>query len=594
MAQRVASTGSECIFMVAGGMAMHLNDAFGRVSGLRYYCNHHEQASAMAADAYARESGKLGVCVATSGPGATNLLTGLVGAYQDSVPILFLTGQCKRVETVRGRAIPGLRQCGFLEVDIVPIVQSVTKYAAFVESPERARYHLEKAIDLAMSGRPGPVLLDVPLDVQGAVFSEEASLPYVPEPAATEPPDPQAIARIIQRLDQAKRPLLLAGHGFRCAESVDLFRRLVHQMQIPVVTSMMAKDLLPYDEALFVGHCGPRGLRGANFAVQLADLIVIVGCSLHVQTVGYEGALFAPEAYKIQIDLDRAVQQRESVGVQEKHFWDIREYLPQMAAQAAATPRRSHERWVAQCTKFKHLYAIDREPHDLGPADGPVNLYEFVIALSEVLDGSETILTDAGQPHPILGQAFRVKGSQRYLNPGSFAEMGYALPAAFGVAAADPAKEVIVVIGDGSLQTNIQELQTLVHHGFAIKLFVINNGGYGSIRRTQETFFKGFFVGATPESGVTMPSSERICQAYGLSYQRIENRSRLSEQLRRILATRGPIFCEVMAQYDQRILPVVPSYLAPDGSMKSEALHKMVPKLEQPVEEILRAAVDES
>lgn len=590
VAQRVAATGSECCFMLVGGMAMHLNDAFGRVPGLRYYCNHHEQASAMAADAYARESGKLGVCMATSGPGATNLLTGLVGAYQDSVPVLFLTGQCKRAETIRGRGLSGLRQCGFLEVDIVTIVESVTKYAAFVESPERARFHLEKAIHLAMSGRPGPVLLDVPLDVQGAIFPEETAESYTAEPAAGALPEAGDVDRLFHRLEQARRPILVGGHGIRCAGAVDLFRRLVQRLHVPVVTSLMAKDLLLYDDPLFVGHCGPRGVRAANFAVQAADLIVSMGCSLHIQTVGYEGELFGPNAYKVQIDLDRAVQDRERIGVQEKHLWDIREYLPMLLERTAGEPSPARREWVRACGEWKNTYSIGKEPHDFGQPDGPVNLYEFADVLSDTLSGSETILVDAGQPHPIFGQAFRIKGSQRYLNPGSLAEMGWALPAAFGVAAANPQKTVVAIVGDGSLQTNIQELQTLVHNAFNVKLFMINNGGYGSIRRTQETFFKGFFVGCTPESGVSMPDSAKICAAYGLPFLRIECRSELAKALPQVLAHRGPIFCEVMAQYDQRILPVVPSFLCADGSMRSKALHEMVPSIGRSFDEVLTAA----
>ena len=589
MAHKVVEAGADCFFVLTGGMAMHLNDAFGRESSLRYYCNHHEQATAMAADAYARQTGRLGVAMATSGPGATNLLTGLVGAYQDSVPVIFFTGQCKRVETVRGRNIPGLRQCGFLEVDIVPIVQSVTKYAAFVESPERARYHIEKAIHLARSGRPGPVLLDIPLDVQAAPFPEDSE-GYTPEEKVVPACTPTEIEDIFKCLAKAKRPLILAGHGIRVADQVASFREFVHRVQVPVVTTFMAKDLMPYSDSLFVGHPGPRGVRGANFAVQAADLILIMGCSLHIQTVGYEGDLFAPNAHKIQIEIDPSLQERERVGVQQKYTWDIKDYLPRFLNRAVSHENSTPKKWIAACQSWKENYGICREPHDFGGVEDPTNLYEFVDVLSDMLEGNETILTDAGQPHPILGQAFRVKGNQRYLNPGSLAEMGYALPASFGPAAADPNLNVIAVTGDGSLQTNIQELQTLVHYGWNVKLFVINNGGYGSIRRTQETFFKGFMMGSTPETGVTMPETEAICNAYGLRFVRCENRSRLRPVLQEVLAQKGPVLCEVMAQYNQRILPGVPSYLLPDGSMRSKALEQMSPEIGLSFEEIYKEA----
>ena len=590
IAQRVVEAGADCCFMLTGGMAMHLNDAFGRVPGLRYYCNHHEQAAAMAADAYARQTGRLGMALATSGPGATNLLTGIVGAYQDSVPVLFLTGQCKRAETIRSRGIPGLRQCGFLEVDIVPIVESVTKYAAYVESPARARYHLERAIHSATTGRPGPVLLDIPLDVQGAPFPEESAECFVAQESATPRCSLADVKEIFRMLAKAKRPLILAGHGIRVADQVDRFRALVHRLQIPVATSLMAKDVMQYEDPLFVSHPGPRGARCANFAVQSADLILILGCSLHLQTVGYEGDLFAPNAHKIQIEIDPALLERERVGVQTKYRWDIKDYMPKFLEEAMSYTATTSRKWLDACQSWKEEYAILKEPHQLGAPEDAINLYEFVDVLSDVLQGDETILTDAGQSHPVLGQAFRIKGSQRYINPGSLAEMGYALPASFGPAAADPSRSVIAVTGDGSLQTNIQEIQTLVHYGFNVKLFVINNGGYGSIRRTQETFFKGFFVGSTPESGVTMPDSEAICRAYGLAYVRCENRSQLRQVLQQVVAQSGPILCEVMAQYNQKILPGVPSYLLEDGSMRSKALHQMSPDIGVSLEEACQAA----
>jgi len=586
IAKRVEQTGAACAFMLTGGMMMHLMDAFGRLPRLRYYCNHHEQACAMAADGYARQSGKLGVCLATSGPGATNLLTGLVGAFQDSTPVLFITGQCKRAETVRGTGIPGLRQCGFLEVDIVPVVESVTKYAAFVESPERARYHLEKAIYLAQSGRPGPVLLDIPLDVQGAVFPEDSES-YAPEEPATFHAAEEEIDGLLEQIAGARRPLILAGHGIRCAGMVPAFLRFVERLQIPVVTSLMAKDLMPYEHPLFIGHPGPRANRSANFAVQTADLIITMGCSLHIQTVGYEGDLFAPNAHKIQIEMDLPLQKRERVGVRTKYAWDIRQYIPLLAERAAGCVPAE---WLEACRRWKERYAPAKEPYELGSPSNAVNLYEFIDLLCNALTGDETILTDAGQPHPILGQAFRVKGAQRYLNPGSLAEMGWALPASLGVAAADPGKQVVAVIGDGSLHTNIHELQTLMHHRFNVKLFVMNNGGYASIRNTQKTFFNSFFVGSSPESGVSLPEICKLAAAYGVPYLRCRDRSEAPRAIAEALSAPGPVLCEVMAQRDQRILPVVPSRLLPDGRMRSQALHEMAPDLGISFDSILAEA----
>jgi acetolactate synthase-1/2/3 large subunit len=586
IAQTVENTGSEAFFMVSGGMMMHLMDAFGRLQKMQYYCNHHEQASAMAADAYSRESGKLGVCLATSGPGATNLLTGLVGAYQDSVPILFLTGQSKRAETIRASGIPGLRQLGFLEVDIVPIVQSVTKYAAFIESPERARYHLEKALYLAQNGRPGPVLLDVPLDVQGAPMPDNSE-GFEPARDLPLPEQGDAMDSLLSRIANAKRPLILAGHGFRAAGLVQEFRELVEQLGVPVATTVMAKDLLPFDHPLFVGHPGVKADRGANFALQAADLLLIVGCSLHVMTTGYEGDSFAPNAHKIQIDVDPACLQREKVGVHEKHQWDIRQYVPAFLERAGKVKIRVPEKWKTICCRWKNSYCSANEPHVFGEPSSPVNAYEFVQLLDQCLDGTETLLTDAGQPFFFLPQALRLKPGQRYLIPGSLAEMGYGLGASLGAAVASPHKRIVAVLGDGSLQTNLQELQTLAHHKVDVKIFVINNDGYASIRTTQKTFFNEHYVGATPQSGVTLPSTEKIAAAYGIPYLRSENRSDAAECIQKTLSQPGLVLCEVMSLIDQRILPAVPSYLLPDGRMRSRALHEMAPDIGVKFEQLL-------
>lgn len=569
---------------------MHLMDAFGRIPGMRYYCNHHEQASAFAADAYARETGKLGICLATSGPGATNVVTGLAGSYQDSVPVLFLTGQCKLRETVRGRKIPGLRQCGFLEVDIVPIAQSITKYAAFVDNPLDVRYHLEKAIHLASTGRPGPVLLDIPLDIQAAQIVPEELRGYTPEAASAPPAAEEELEKIFHAVQSAKRPLIIAGHGIRCANSAEIFRTLAEKWRVPVATTLMAKDLLPENHPLFVGHPGPRAQRGANFVAQAADVILFIGSSIHIQTVGYEGELFAPNALKIQLDLDQAVLAKEHIGSQWKFAWDINDYLPRLLRKiegSAWNPPTSDE-WRSVCLQWKETYSSRTEAHVYGSSEDRVNLYEFADVLSDMLTGNESLMTDAGQPHPILAQAMRLKHGQRYLNPGSFAQMGYALPAALGAAVGAPDKMIISIFGDGSLQTNIQELQTLVTHNPNIKVFVINNDGYASIRNTQKTFFNGFYVGSTPESGVTLPDTEKMCAAYGVPYLKCRNRGELRETLTKAIQSKGLLLCEIMAQVDQRILPVVPSQLMPDGNIKSKALHEMNPPIPHSFEELCK------
>lgn len=587
----LAERGVDVAFMVSGGQMMHLIDSVGRTPSIHYYCNHHEQASAMAADGYARFSGGPGLCYATGGPGGTNVITGLVGAYQDSIPIIFLTGQCKVRDTIRGSGLGGLRQMGFLEVDILPIVNSVTKYAAFVERAVDARYHMEKAFHFATTGRPGPVLLDVPLDIQGAIIDPNA-LPGYAVSAEPQIDVSEAAEEILGALSDAERPVILAGHGVRCSGSVEAFRALAERLCVPILTTPIAKDLLPHAHSLFVGHPGIKGHRAANFAVQTADVVVVVGSSLSLNQTGWDPDQFAPSARKIHVDPDEAVLRKTRSIVTSQFRCQVGPIIAALshAAYSRPIPASRHHAWRARCIDWKERYASAREPHRYGPAESPANLYEVIDVLSDIMSGNEVVLTDAGQPTYVVPQAFRLKGNQRYLAPASLAEMGWALPASLGVAAADPMRPVIAIVGDGSLQTNIQELQTLRHNShFNVKIIVIANGGYASIRATQERFFDGFYVGATPDSGASLPNLSKIAAAYDLPYLLCPNRTMLGETFRQLLATHGPAVCEVVAQYDQELLPGVASVRQSDGQLRSAPLHLMSPPLP---EEELQAILD--
>ena len=582
IAQRLAEAGARSVFLLSGGGGMHLFDAIGRNAQLRYCCNHHEQASAIAAEAYARRSGTLGVCCATSGPGATNLLTGLVGAWQDSAPMVCLTGQSKVSQTIRGSQIEGLRQFGTFEVDIVSIVRPVTKYAVFLNDPSSVRYHLEKAIYLATHGRPGPVLLDVPLDIQGARIDPQTLRGY--NDAA--PPLPSCSAAEMDALTaairSAERPLILAGHGLHAAGAVEQFRRVALRLGIPVVTTQLAKDLLPYDAPGFVGHPGVKGDRAGNLAVQRADLILSLGCSLHEQTTGYEIEQFAPQAKKFQVDLDAAILERSARIDSHKIHADATQFLTLLE-------QRAHQGWADQsawsawrrcCRQLKSRYAVAHEPHRIGGEGDPVNFYEFAELLSRQLQGDETIVTDAGSAFYVMGQAFRVKESQRYIVSGCLGAMGYALPAGIGAAAAQPGSNTICVTGDGALQLNIQELQTLRHTQPNVKLFVINNGGYVSIRNTQRTFFDGFLVGCDAASGVSLPCLEKIVRAYDLPYVACPDRRSLPGAVERALSQTGPVVCGIAADPNQQVIPTVTSERLPDGRMRSRPLDEMFPYLD--------------
>lgn len=575
IAQRLQEWGVDTVFMLSGGGMMHLVDSVGRAEGMHAICNHHEQCSAIAADAQARFTGRLGVCYATSGPGATNILTGLVGAWQDSSPVMFLTGQSKLTQTIQCSGIAGLRQFGTFEVDIVPIVKSVTKYAVMVTDPKTIRYHLEKAFNLATTGRPGPVLLDLPLDVQGALIEPESLDGYISD-VVVKQPSRNDLTKVVDILLKAKRPLILSGVGIRASNSVEVFRRAVQRMNIPVVTTQLGKDALFYDNPLFVGHSGPKGDRAGNFAVQTADVILSLGCSLHSQTTGWENSLFAPDALKIQVDIDEAVLSREQLGVSVKIKSDVKEFL--LGIELLLREEFANDVWRNVCISWKERYAVNREPHDR--TGEFVNYYDFAEELSRALKGDESVVTDAGSAFYAMGQGFRAKENQRFISSGSLGAMGFALPAANGVATAGDGV-TICVTGDGSLMTNVHDLAVASHYKLNVKIFVLNNGGYLSIRNTQRDFFNGMFVGTDSDSGVFIPELENQAKTYCLPFLRCDHSANLRTIINQALAIDGPVLIEVKALRDQRMIPSVMSERLPDGRMQSKPLHEMYPYLPQ-------------
>ena len=564
------------VFFLSGGMMMHLTDALVlSPNNMEYICSHHEQASAIAADGYARSSGKLGVCYATSGPGATNILTGLVGAWQESTPILFLTGQSKSTQTIFGSGIVGLRQFGTFEVDIVPMVKSVTKYAQLVMDPLTIRYHLEKALYLARTGRPGPVLLDLPLDIQGAIINPDELLGYEPE-GLNLIPTVDDVKLVWGLLENAKRPIILAGYGVRCADAVEELRLMAEKFNIPVVTTQLGKDVLWFDHDLFVGHSGPKGDRAGNFAVQAADLILSIGCSLHAQTTGWESELFAPNATKIQVELDEAVLAREQVHVDHKIHAGSLEFIT--ALMSLPVLDTAQHAWLSRCQSWKQRYPVHLEAHDR--IDREINYYDFAEALSQATEDPISIVADAGTSFYVMGQALRLKKGQRFISSGSMGAMGFALPAANGVAVASAGKmATICVTGDGSLMTNVHELATMSKNHLNVKLFVMNNGGYVSMRNTQNEYCDGRLVGADSTSGVFIPNLESLAELYKIPFVRCSEGDELVSTIKRVMSIEGPIFCEVITAHNQKIIPTVASIKMPDGRMQSTQIHNMSPLL---------------
>ena len=381
--------------------------------------------------------------------------------------------------------------------------------------------------------------------------------------------------KIADRLAQASRPVLLVGHGVRAGGAVPAFRALVEALGIPVVATQLAKDALPFAHPQFVGHCGPKGDRPGNFAIQSADLILSVGSSLHAQTIGYEEEFYAPDAFKIQVDIDPAVLGRGDVTVDLQVTSDVGAFLE--ALLALGRKPTDLTRWNEVCLNWKNAFAVAVEPHVVDTPE--INFYEFADALSEALEAEATVVTDAGSAFYVMGQAFHLKDGQRYIVSGALGAMGYALPAAIGAAAAAPDVTVVCVTGDGSLQTNVHELQTLSHNQLNVKVFIVDNDGYASIRNTQKGFFAGNFVGASRDSGVSTPPLDKLADAFGLDFIAIDDRTSMAEQIRDALSRKGPVLVAVRAQPNQSVIPTVASQRLPDGSMRSNPLHVMSPLL---------------
>ena len=580
LAQFLADRGVRHIFMVTGGGAMHLNDAIGREPRLRYICNHHEQASAMAAEGYARITGTIGVVNVTAGPGGINALNGVFGAFTDSIPMLVVSGQVKRETSLRAHGLTGrLRQFGDQEVDIVAMVKNLTKYAVTIEEPESIRYHLERALHLATTGRPGPCWLDVPVDVQGTKIDPAKLRGYDP---AEDPVDsdtarlPEICRDLLARISAAKRPVLLAGSGVRIAGAVEVFQRVIAKLGIPVTTAW-THDTIATEHPLFCGRPGSIGDRPGNFTVQNSDLLLVIGSRLNIRQVSYSWHLFARHAYKVQVDVDRAELEKPMVKIDLPVCSDAKLFLEEMERQTATyRPPAEHATWVGWCRERKKRYPVF-QPEKQMSQGAEINPYHFARVLFQEMADDDVIACGDATATIATFQSADIRLGQRLLSNSGAASMGHDLPSAIGAAVAREGRRVICLAGDGSLQMNIQELQTIAHHRWPIKLFVLNNGGYLSIRQTQSSFF-GLQVGATPESGVSFPDHVALARAYGLHATRLD-RPDFAAELRRVLTSPDPEVCEVMLDRNQPFEPKLTSRRLPDGRMVTSPLEDMAPFL---------------
>ena len=571
VASFLVEQGIKDIFTLTGGGAMFLNDGIASNDDINAICNHHEQACAMGAVAYAKYKNGLAAAMFSTGCGSTNAITGLLDAWQDNTPVIFISGQIKRKETSRNSQT-SLRQFGVQEADIVSIVESLTKYSVMVNEPEDILYHLEKAVHLALTGRPGPVWIDIPLDIQGFSIDTNELKHFIPKIETNQ--EIKGIERFVEMYEQAERPIILAGNGVRLSGSVDKLREFASKNNIPCAVSYLAVDYFEQDNPNYVGRLGIKGDRAGNFALQNSDLIISLGSRLSVCLTGFEYELFARESKLIVVDIDEDEHKKNTVNIDQLICSDVGDFLENI--ENKITPKTSKD-WPNKCIHWKNKWPVYQEGYDTDT----VNMYEFTKALSELASEDSIVVSDAGSSYYVISQSFTLNNKkQRYITSGAQADMGFTLPAAIGACIAAN-KPVIGITGDGSFQLNIQELQTIKHYNLPVKLIVWNNNGYSSIRATQNKFFDGRRIGTDPESGVSFPEVGKIASAYELPYVKINNVAELREKLADVIAASGPVICEVMCPENQEIIPAVSAVKNKDGSMTSKPMEDMYPFLDR-------------
>ena len=642
IAKRLVEEGISDVFMITGGGAMHLNDGLGHEPGLKCWYNHHEQASAIAAESYARIHNKIAALCVTTGPGGTNALTGVVGGWLDSIPMLVISGQVRYDTTARSTGL-GIRAMGDQEFDITKAVDSMTKYCEMVIDPMRIRFCLEKALYLAQVGRPGPCWLDIPVNVQGAYIETDdlwgfdkddyeaggtgwtnkgrgcgacmacaavqvegkarmikEDLPGQGEKriALPKPVSLETAREILKKVREAKRPVINAGNGIRIGKAHDVFARVVDKLGIPVVTGWNSQDCMYDAHPLYVGRAGNMGDRPGNFAVQNSDLVLSLGSRLSIRQVGFNYETWAREAYVIYNDIDAEELKKPSVHTDMPIHADVKDLLEKLelvleeesvSEECGPKDKEAVDWWISRCQEWKVKYPVVQPKHYEAGPDQPANIYAAMNEIGKRANEGQITVVGNGSPCVAGGHCYPMKPGQRFISNSAIASMGYDLPAAIGACVADHTQDIILMTGDGSIQMNIQELQTIIHHGMPIKIFVINNGGYHSIRQTQRTHFGKPFIGIGEDSGdLSFPSFEKLAWAYGYPYVSAKNNQELPEAVEQTLATEGPVICEIFVDTEQVFEPKAAAKMLPDGRMVSVPLEDMAPFLpDEEMDEIM-------
>lgn len=579
IARYLVEQGIRYNFTVPGGGAMHLNVSFGHQEGLKNIFVQHEQSAAIAAEAYYRATNELPMVCCTTGPGGTNTLTGVLGAWLDSIPMLIISGQIRYATTARAAGIP-VRAMGDQEYDITPMVSHMTKYAEMIIEPKTVKYHIQKALYLATHGRPGPVWLDVPLDIQGGYIDTEEFIEFDSEEASDEIPpsvNVDIVKEVVEKVRRAKRPVFNVGSAIHTTDSVKLMRQVAAKLNIPVAVAWDASDLMPHDDELFVGIPGLLGDRPGNWAIQNSDLVLSVGCRLSCRQVGYNVKSWAREAYVIMIDIDKYELMKPSIHVEMPIHADAKEFL-EILDKLLIDKLTGHEEWIDICRNWKKNYPVVSQKHYTN--EGLTNAYCFLNEVSRRAPENQFIVLGNGTVEACL-HAIHIKKNTRLISNSGAASMGYDLPAAIGCCFAIGKKDTICLTGDGSIQMNLQELQTIVFHKLPIKIFVVNNQGYHSMRQTEGNLFPEYSkIGIGPESGdLSFPEMKKIAEAYGIPYTSASCNQEIPSVIDKMLAIKGYAMCEIFVDINQKFEPKSATKKLPDGTLVSPPLEDLAPFL---------------
>jgi acetolactate synthase-1/2/3 large subunit len=582
--KRLSEHNVEVVFTITGGGSMHLNDSLGKSQEVKYFCNHHEQACAIAAEGYSRTLNKLGVVMVTSGPGGTNTITGVIGQWTDSVPVLYISGQIKYETSIESCKEIGLRQLGDQEINIVDIVKPITKYSKFVNDSNKIKYYLDKAIYMATTGRPGPVWLDIPLNIQNSQIDEDSLFEFIVPPIVNnlKLTDSQ-ISQCIDEIKKAKRPVLVVGRGVRIADAENELLFFAKSLNIPVVTTFNGVDVIESGEPLFMGRIGSIGNRAANFVVQNCDLYISIGSRNNIRQISYNWENYAREARKIIVDIDQAELNKPTIKADIAICLNAKVFLTQLIAKISEEniSHSKYAEWLDWCLIRKNKYPQVNDCEIVNSENNSVDLYPFIKKMTECLNENDIIVAGNGSACVGLFQAGVVKKNQTmFWNSGS-ATMGYDLPAAIGASIASNNGKVICVAGDGSMQMNIQELQTIAFNNLPVLIFYLNNNGYISMRQTQKSFFNGRIMGSDDTSGIGFPNIHKIANAYGITTRKISTHNNIADTVKEMLELNKPVLCEVELKNDYIFSPKLSSEVKSDGRVISKPLEDMYPFLDK-------------